>query len=87
MKKQKSLRQLAKELGVSHSYLSQVRHGKRPASEKVVSKMVSKSEANSGLKIRRSNPCGFESHSRHQLKPLNILLNTFWFSFPCVTEE
>lgn len=39
--KQKSLRQLAKELGVSHSYLSQVRSGKRPASQKVVSKMVS----------------------------------------------
>jgi len=39
--KQKSLRQLAKELGVSHSYLSQVKHGKRPASAKVVSKMVS----------------------------------------------
>ena len=36
--KQKSLRQLAKELGVSHSYLSQVRNGKRPPSEKVVSK-------------------------------------------------
>ena len=35
--KQKSLRQLAKELGVSHSYLSQIRHGKRPASDKVVS--------------------------------------------------
>ncbi len=41
MKKQQSLRSLAKELGVSHSYLSQVRHGKRPASNKVVSKMVS----------------------------------------------
>ena len=37
----KSLRQLARELGVSHSYLSQVRHGKRPASDKMVSKMVS----------------------------------------------
>ena len=36
-----SLRQLAKQLGVSHSYLSQVKHGKRPASSKVVSKMVS----------------------------------------------
>ena len=35
--KQKSLRQLAKELGVSASYLSQVRHGKRPASQKVLS--------------------------------------------------
>jgi transcriptional regulator with XRE-family HTH domain len=30
-----SLRQLARELGVSHSYLSQVLNGKRPASEKV----------------------------------------------------
>jgi hypothetical protein len=37
MKKKKSLRQLAKELGVSPSYLSQVRHGKRPASQKVLS--------------------------------------------------
>jgi hypothetical protein len=44
--KQKSLRQLAKDLGVSHSYLSQVRHGKRPASEKVVSKMVSNGKQN-----------------------------------------
>ena len=35
--KQKSLRQLARELGVSASYLSQVKHGKRPASEKVLS--------------------------------------------------
>ena len=33
----KSLRQLAKELGVSPSYLSQVQHGKRPASQKVLS--------------------------------------------------
>ena len=71
MNKQKSLRQIARELGVSHSYLSQVKHGKRPASEKVqealgMVSMVSNSEANIGLKIRRSNPCGFESHPRHQ---------------------
>ncbi len=71
MKKKQSLRALAKELGVSHSYLSQVQHGKRPASDKVqealdMVSMVSKSEANSGLKIRRRNPCGFESLSRHQ---------------------
>ena len=39
--KEKSLRQLAKELGVSHSYLSQVKHGKRQPSAKVVSKVVS----------------------------------------------
>ena len=32
-----SLRQQARELGISASYLSQVRHGKRPASEKLLS--------------------------------------------------
>jgi transcriptional regulator with XRE-family HTH domain len=71
MQKAKSLRQLAGELGVSHAYLSQVMHGKRPASEKVrealdMVSMVSNTEAGAGLKIRRSNPCGFESLSRHQ---------------------
>ena len=35
MNKRKSLRQIAKTLGVSPSYLSQVMNGKRPASEKV----------------------------------------------------
>ena len=35
--KQKSLRQLARDLGVSYSYLSQVKNGKRPPSAKVVS--------------------------------------------------
>ena len=33
--KQKSLRQIASELGVSASYLSKVKTGKRPASERV----------------------------------------------------
>lgn len=57
----KSLRQLAKELGVSHSYLSQVQHGKRPASKKVVS-MVSNSGKQNGpdlateLTLRTDNP-------------------------------
>ena len=35
--KPKSFRQLTKELGVSHSYLSQVKHGKHLASAKMVS--------------------------------------------------
>ena len=48
MKKQ-SLRQLAKELGVSHAYLSQVKHGKRPLSAEVVSKMVSKNLTEEGF--------------------------------------
>ena len=33
--KQKSMRQLAREVGVSDSYLSQVKSGKRPTSQKV----------------------------------------------------
>ena len=37
--KHKSLRQLARELGVSASYLSQVKNGKRPASQKVLSSL------------------------------------------------
>ena len=36
-----SLRALAKELGVSASYLSQVRHGKRPPSEKLLNMLGS----------------------------------------------
>ncbi len=45
--KQKSLRQSAREMGVSASYLSQVTNGKRPASERVskalCTQMLSKS--------------------------------------------
>ena len=40
--KQKSLRQLARELGVSASYLSQVKNGKHPASQKVLSSIKQK---------------------------------------------
>ena len=69
MKEKKSLRMLAKELGVSHSYLSQVLHGKRPPSERVArvvsnygKQLVSKSDigragfepATNGLKVRCS---------------------------------
>ena len=39
--KEKSQRQLARELGVSPSYLSQVKLGKRPASHKVLSSPAS----------------------------------------------
>jgi len=57
MKRQISLRQMAKHLGVSHSYLSQVLNGKRPPSARVAQalsgkQMVSNIEANMGLKIR-----------------------------------
>jgi transcriptional regulator with XRE-family HTH domain len=45
VKNKVSLRQLAKQLGVSASYLSQVKNGKRPPSQKLLSnpsfKMVS----------------------------------------------
>ncbi len=76
MKEQKSLRQLARELGVSHSYLSQVLHGKRPASEKVqqaidMVSMVSNNEARFGT----SNPSGgiksvFGGFDSHALPPI-----------------
>ena len=67
--KQKSLRQLAKELGVSHAYLSQVKNGKRPASARVVS-MVSK---NTNVEAT-SNPLGgadnaFGGFDSHALPP------------------
>jgi hypothetical protein len=39
--KQKSLRQLARELGVSASYLSQVNHGKKHLSQKVARMLTS----------------------------------------------
>jgi len=41
MKNEVSLRQLAKQLGVSASYLSQVKNGKRPPSQKLLSKTLS----------------------------------------------
>ena len=36
--RQQSLRKLARELGISASYLSQVKNSKRPASQKVLSR-------------------------------------------------
>jgi len=75
MKKQKSLRQLAKELGVSHSYLSQVMHGKCPASDKVASALVSNFEA----KLVTSTPLGgirsvFGGFDSHTLPPFSNLV-------------
>ena len=43
---QKSIRQLAREIGVSASYLSQIRHGKRPASRRVLSNIKQKVKQN-----------------------------------------
>ena len=45
-RKQKSLRQIASEIGVSESYLSQITHGKRPASHKVISSLNTKMISN-----------------------------------------
>ena len=62
MKKQKSLRQLAKELGVSVSYLSQVKNGKRPPSEKVLSSVKQfKLVPRVGLEPTRIAPADFKS--------------------------
>ncbi len=56
----KLLRQMAKELGVSHSYLSKIKHGKRPASSRIevsLHKVVSNSHKlvsnNTGLEDRK----------------------------------
>jgi transcriptional regulator with XRE-family HTH domain len=56
--KQKSLRQLANELGVSASYLSQVRNGKRPPSQKVLSMLLSKKQSLDTLGISTYNSTG-----------------------------
>ena len=65
--KQKLLRQLAIELGVSHSYLSQVRNGKHPASLKVVSKLRKNGKQNivaNELKCYNFNRTGDSSSGR-----------------------
>ena len=66
--KGKSLRKVAKELGVSSSYLSQVRHGKRRPSHKVLSipefKMLSSVEQQFALKaLKCYNPPTLETAS------------------------
>ncbi len=70
MKQGKSLRQLAVELGVSHSYLSQVLHGKRPASDRVAQALSGKQlltnpDLPADLKSAfLQRECGFESLPR-----------------------
>ena len=60
--KQKSLRQLARELGVSASYLSQVKNGKRPASQKVLSSVKQLDLVpRVGLEPTRIAPADFKS--------------------------
>ena len=58
-RKQKSLRQIAREIGVSASYLSQIRHGQRPASDRLLSildsEVLSTMLSNSALSLR--HPC------------------------------
>ena len=53
MSEQKSLRQLARELGVSPSYLSQIRHGKRRASDRVLSKSGGEVLSTSKLEVEQ----------------------------------
>ena len=74
--KQKSLRQIAKELGVSASYLSQVRHGKRPLSHKVLSSLNSR--VLSKLKVIPSEP-------ERGLEPTNLPI-TSRLRYHCATR-
>ena len=73
MAKQKSLRAMARELGVSASYLSQVVHGKRPPSKRVLSspsyEMLNTLASEGDLKsVRPHSLCGFESRPRQLLQ-------------------
>ena len=52
-KNNRSLRQIAKELGVSASYLSQIRHGKRPASEKMLNILLFKQDESVKQNVKR----------------------------------
>ena len=61
--KEKSIRQLAKEIGVSARYLSQVKNGKRPPSEKVLSKAESMLRTSTPLRGVSSVFGGFDSHA------------------------
>ena len=68
----------ARQIGVSESYLSQIIHGKRPASQKVISsldsKMISTLKQNGGGSVWGSNPPktlsmppdGFEVREAHR---------------------
>ncbi len=53
--KQKSLRQLAKEMGVSASYLSQVKNGKRPPSERLLGSPAYATLLSTSVKHPRTN--------------------------------
>jgi transcriptional regulator with XRE-family HTH domain len=74
MKQKKSLRQLAKELGVSVSYLSQIRHGKRPASKKVLSKLDMETLSNWGAPIFSTT-----YNERHPAFSTGCLTSVTWF--------
>jgi transcriptional regulator with XRE-family HTH domain len=73
-----NLREIADKCGVSKSYISQVVHGKRPASAKVALELssagisVKQIEANSGLQIRWGALKAFGGFDSHTL-PLKIL--------------
>ena len=93
--KQKSLRQLAQELGVSASYLSQVRHGKRPASAKLLNALASikqsvKQCVKHGAKqsyLSDSEPGGIRTHDPRIKSPLLYQLSyrpLFSFATPSI---
>ncbi len=71
MKKQKSPRQMSKELGVSHSYLSQVKSRKPHATDKVVSILIKNGKQNiiQAVKISPDSTYGevLELIDRHDL--------------------
>ena len=65
MKNGKSLRQLAKEINVSPSYLSQAMMGKRPASKKVLSKLLVGEMTLIPQNLNLAGAHGSRTHRRH----------------------
>ena len=68
-----SLRSIAKELEVSHSYLSQVLHGKRPASEKVLTTLLTSGllkPLNTHAQNETGTPGETRTHDTRFRKPL-----------------
>jgi hypothetical protein len=70
----KSLRALAKELGVSASYLSQVNHGKKKASAKLLTLLTSVSQnqgnVNQKTKLNRTASRASNPYGGHSVSPV-----------------
>ena len=63
--KPKSMRQLAKEIGISHTYLSLILAGKRRATPEVVTKLVTSGHETSGMVAQVAEQQGLSPRLSH----------------------